>query len=155
MSVDHSQLIKLKLTNLSAYLDELAPYLKPPLKDYLEVPGQRRIVERLVQVIVESTIDINGLLVRWAGEAPPATAYLSFEAVHRLGIIDDSLLDRFRRYVGLRNRIVHDYDVLDNKIVYHAAKRLIEDATKYGQAVNDYLARKPVSHTGNGGEATQ
>ena len=144
MSADYSRLIQLKLVNMAAYIDELAPYLKKPLKDYLEVPGQRRIVERLVQVVVESAIDANGLLVEWASEAPPATAHLSFEAVHRLGVIDDALLDRFRRYVGLRNRIVHDYDVLDNKIVYHSAQRLLEDATKYVQAVYDHLSEKSI-----------
>lgn len=153
MSADYSRLIQLKLVNMAAYIDELAPYLKGPLKDYLEVPGQRRIVERLVQIIVECSIDANGLLVEWAGEAPATTAYLSFEAVHRLGVIDDALLDRFRRYIGLRNRIVHDYDVLDNKIVFHSAKRLLEDAQQYVQAVYDYLTQKSIKQAENSEES--
>jgi uncharacterized protein YutE (UPF0331/DUF86 family) len=43
-------------------------------------------------------------------------------------------------YVGLRNRIVHDYDVLDSRVVYLTARRLLEDARKYVGSVYRYLS---------------
>jgi uncharacterized protein YutE (UPF0331/DUF86 family) len=43
-------------------------------------------------------------------------------------------------YVGLRNRIVHDYDVLDSRVVYLTARRLLEDARKYVRSVYRYLS---------------
>jgi len=54
---------------------------------------------------------------------------------------------RFRQtYVGLRNRIVHDYDVLDNRVVYFTARQLLEDAQKYLGSVYRYLtSREAVS----------
>lgn len=56
-------------------------------------------------------------------------------------IIDEYLLERFHQtYVGLRNRIVHDYDVLDNRIVFHTARRLLDDARSYIAALQDYLS---------------
>lgn len=140
MSVDYDRLIKQKLTNMASYVKEMMPYLQEPVKAYLKDSGRRRIVERLAQVIVESAIDINGLLIERAGNVPPATAYRSFESVHKLGAIDDQLTARFHRHVGLRNRIVHDYDVLDNKIVYHSAKRLFDDAKQYIGSVYAYLS---------------
>jgi uncharacterized protein YutE (UPF0331/DUF86 family) len=140
MSVDYDRLIKQKLTNMASYVEEITPYLQVPVKGYLEDSGRRRIVERLAQVIVESAIDINGLLIERAGNVPPATAYRSFNSVSELGAIDDQLMARFHRYVGLRNRIVHDYDVLDNKIVYYSAKRLLEDAKQYIGSVYAYLS---------------
>ena len=99
------------------------------------------IVERLAQVIIESAIDTNNLLIVASGGAPASTARESFAAVHALGAIDDYLLTRFRQtYVSLRNRIVHDYDVLDNRVVYLTARRLMEDARKYVGSVYSYLA---------------
>jgi uncharacterized protein YutE (UPF0331/DUF86 family) len=139
MSVDYDHLIKQKLTGMASYIEELMPYLQVPVKRYLEDSGRRRIVERLAQVIIESAIDINGLLIERAGNVPPATAYRSFDSVHELGAIDDQLVARFHRYIGLRNRIVHDYDVLDSKIVYYSAKRLLEDAKQYIRSVYAYL----------------
>jgi uncharacterized protein YutE (UPF0331/DUF86 family) len=140
MSVDYDRLIKQKLTNMASYVEEMRPYLQGPVKGYLKDSGRRRIVERLAQVIIESAIDTNGLLIERAGNVPPATAYRSFDSVHELGAIDDHLTARFHRYVGLRNRIVHDYDVLDNKIVYYSAKRLLDDAKQYIGSVYAYLS---------------
>ncbi len=135
------QLIQRKLNRLQSYVDELSPYLDSLVETYLATPGQRRIVERLAQVIIESSIDINSLLLSSVGQSVPDTARESFSRVHHLGIIDDYLLTRFRRtYIGFRNRIVHDYDMLDNQIVYHTARRLLEDARRYVAAITRYLA---------------
>lgn len=140
MSKRTRQLIQRKLNGLQNYVDELSPYLDVSMETYLATPGQRRIVERLAQVIIESSIDINTLLLNSVGQSAPNTARESFSRVHHLGAIDDDLLTRFRRtYVGFRNRIVHDYDVLDNRIVYHTARRLLEDAQRYVAAITRHL----------------
>jgi uncharacterized protein YutE (UPF0331/DUF86 family) len=136
-----TRLIQQKLMNMDSYIEELEPYLESSLEEYLEKPGQRRIVERLAQVIIESAIDTNNLVIAASGGAPASSARESFAAVHALGVIEDHLLTRFRQtYVGLRNRIVHDYDVLDNRVVYLTARRLLEDARKYVGSVYRYLS---------------
>ena len=53
------------------------------------------------------------------------------------------LLERFHQtYVGLRNRIVHDYDVLNNHIVFYTARRLLDDARSYITALQSYLSAR-------------
>ena len=141
MDVRQTRLIQQKLMNMDSYIEELEPYLESSLEEYLKKPGQRRIVERLAQVIIESAIDTNNLVIAASGDAPASSARECFAAVHALGVIDDYLLTRFRQtYVGLRNRIVHDYDVLDSRVVYLTARRLLEDARKYVGSVYRYLS---------------
>jgi uncharacterized protein YutE (UPF0331/DUF86 family) len=136
-----TRLIQQKLMNMDSYIEELEPYLESSLEEYLKKPGQRRIVERLAQVIIESAIDTNNLVIAASGDAPASSARECFAAVHAMGVIDDYLLTRFRQtYVGLRNRIVHDYDVLDSRVVYLTARRLLEDARKYVGSVYRYLS---------------
>jgi uncharacterized protein YutE (UPF0331/DUF86 family) len=139
--VDSEQvdLVRRKLTNLTAYLDELAPYLTITYPEYRERPGQRRIVERLAQVIVECAIDVNGLLLSGTGQPPAQSARQSFEVAHRLGVIDEHLSSSFQRHVGMRNRIVHDYDRLDNRLLFYAARRLQDDARAYVVQVYGYI----------------
>jgi len=36
--------------------------------------------------------------------------------------------------------LVHDYDVLDNKIVCYTARRLVEDAKRYIESIYAYLS---------------
>jgi len=139
MDTQKAHLIRRKLGNLAAYVDELLPYLDVPYREYRERPGHRRIVERLAQVIVECAIDVSGMLLVSAGQPPAQSARQSFEAIQELGVIDEHLLSRFRRYVGMRNRIVHDYDRLDSSTLFYSARRLLDDARAYVVRVHGYL----------------
>ena len=46
MDERQARLIQQKLTNGHSYIEELELYLESSLEEYLEKPGQRRIVER-------------------------------------------------------------------------------------------------------------
>ena len=137
----YRQLIVQKLANLDSYIVELAPYLEGDFETYNQAAGRRRIVERLAQVIIESAIDTNNLLLVARGIGPASTARASFEALYQQDIIDEHLMQRFRQtYVGLRNRIVHDYDVMDNRVVFYTAHRLLDDARSYVSTLQSYLS---------------
>lgn len=139
MNVSSLRLVQQKLANQKSYLVELAPYVDLEYADYQSRPGYNRIVERLVQIIVESAIDINEKIIEAMNEPPPASARESFEVIKRLGVIDDTAATVFQTYVGLRNRIVHAYEKLDNHIVYFNAKRLLQDAARYITAVQHFV----------------
>lgn len=139
MDVERVDLIRRKLGNMTAYVDELSPYLAVSYREYRERLGNRRIVERLAQVIVECATDVNGLLLSGASQPPAQSARQSFEAMHELGVIDQHLSSSFQRYAGMRNRIVHDYDRLDNRLLFHSARRLLDDARTYVVQVHGYI----------------
>lgn len=140
MNLSSLRLVRQKLANLKSYVTELSPYVAPEYVDYQSRPGYNRIVERLVQIIVESAIDINEKIIEAMDEPPPASARESFQAMQRLGVLEGELAAVFQTYVGLRNRIVHAYEKLDNHIVYFNARRLLDDAARYLAAVQHFLA---------------
>ncbi len=133
-------LIGQKMANLTSYLGELDPLVKGPFPGPSWSRVQQRAIERLIQIIVESLIDINALIIADAKAPPAGSAREGFERVHSLGIIQTHLLDRFSQdYVKLRNRIVHAYDTLDDRTVYYKAQRLAKEMRQYQQAVDRYV----------------
>jgi uncharacterized protein with HEPN domain len=47
------------------------------------------------------------------------------EALNRIKKIDDDLIEQIsehRRIIGFRNILIHGYDVVDEKLVWHAVK---------------------------------
>ncbi len=132
-------LIQQKLGNQAEYLAELKPYVALEYADYRRQTGYNRATERLVQIIVESAIDINEKIIEAMDEPPPASARESFQVMRRLGVMDENAATAFQTYVGLRNRIVHAYEKLDNQIVYFNAKRLLDDTARYIAAVQRFL----------------
>jgi len=141
MGTQEKTLIREKLNRLIEYVDELSPYVKQTYSRYAGRKGDQRIVERLAQIIVETTIDTNDLLIADARDAPAPHARASFQQVRDLGILSAALADRFiDRYVRMRNLIVHEYDRLDRQTVFHASQRLIKDASAYVAAVTRFLS---------------
>lgn len=81
----HRHLVEQKLANIDSYIEELGPYLEGSFDLYTQVRGRRRIVERLAQIIIESAIDTNNLLLLAGGIGPAPTARASFEALCQQG----------------------------------------------------------------------
>jgi len=135
------EVIRKKLAYLEQTLAEIDPYLRASYADYAKYPAHRRATERLVQIIVEAVGDTSELVLQAAGQRAPGTMRESLKAIQELGVINGALFERFNRtYVGLRNRIVHDYETLDSRIVFNSARRLRKDAQAFLKAVARFLS---------------
>ncbi len=135
------EVIRKKLAYLEQILAEIDPYLRLRYEEYAERPGYRRATERLVQIIVEIAGDTSDLLLRASRRPAPGSMREALSEIRELGAIDDALFERFNRtYIGLRNRIVHDYEALDSRILFESARRLRKDAAAFLRAVTRYLA---------------
>ncbi|MBM3238156.1 DUF86 domain-containing protein [Candidatus Poribacteria bacterium] len=135
--------IRRKLCSMLKYLDELENELPTEVEDYLNA-GRilHGFVERNCQVAIECAIDANELLISITGGAIPESARDSFEAVHQPGAIEEEVCLRFQNtFVGFRNRLVHDYEQVDNRIVYYTARLLITYGKRYVINLTDYLDR--------------
>jgi len=138
------ELLRGKLQNLLGYLDELESELPARVEDYLDAGRLLHgFVERKCQVAIESAIDANGLLLSIMRQAIPSTARETFEAVRKLGTIEEEVRRHFSdTFVGFRNRLVHDYERIDNRIVYYTARQLIIYGRRFITDLTTYLARQ-------------
>jgi uncharacterized protein YutE (UPF0331/DUF86 family) len=125
MSPEGRRLTEDRVTGLLGYCDELAT----ALAETKESPLRRRAVERLVQLIVECVADIGFDLAETLSLGSPGSTREAIETARRAGLFPEEAAEHFeRRYVSLRNRIVHDYERLDALLILNEANRLTEDA---------------------------
>lgn len=133
-------LIRKRLISLSAYADELLPFVSTDLESYRGRKGFRRAAERLIQLVAECAIDCAEKVIGACGKPPSPTAREAFADLAKLGVIGDDLATLFaRRYVGLRNRIVHDYAEIDDRLVMAGGQGLSRDAARFVKAVTEWL----------------
>ena len=104
----------------------------------------RRVSERLLQEVVEAAVDTNLQLLRAAGAPAPGDYYQSFLDVGRQGILPVALAETLAPAAGLRNRLVHESDVIDDAIVLDAVGRARRDFAVYVRAIEQYLAARGV-----------
>lgn len=99
----------------------------------------RKATERLLQELIEAAIDINTHLIVGSGKAGPDDYYASFILAGQYGLIPAALAGELAPSAGLRNRLVHEYDILDRSLVLESAKKALSLYARYVEAVERYL----------------
>lgn len=135
----NKELIHRKLNKLIQYLNELEGIQEYTLEDYLDNYFIRRTTERLLQLIVEVATDINGHIIVENEEKPPTDYYESFIILSKLDIINKDFAQKLAPSTGLRNRLVHEYEEIDDKIVFVSIEKTLKMYRKYIEQINDYL----------------
>jgi uncharacterized protein YutE (UPF0331/DUF86 family) len=118
--------IEQKLVSLQSYVDQLLDILAhPAAPDRPHI--QQRVVERLLQIIVECAADAGDLWLDKKGHPLGGSARGVFQGLREVGAISRDLDLRFAEHVRARNRIVRGYDQLEERETMDQAGRLPED----------------------------
>lgn len=92
----------------------------------------------LVQVAAQSCIDLAGHLIASEGWRAPRDFADGFTVLRENGVLDDALTGRLRALAGLRNRLVHVYDRIDDGRVHAALAEGLADIDSFVVAVTRY-----------------
>ena len=133
-------LVRRKLAVIVRNLADLAAVEGLTLEEYRRDRFRQKGVERLLQETVEAAVDMNLHVLRIRGGDVPTDYFTSFAALGRQGVIPAALADLLAPSAGLRNRLVHQYDAIDDALVLQAmggARRLF---TAYVDAVEQFVA---------------
>jgi uncharacterized protein YutE (UPF0331/DUF86 family) len=127
-----------KLKLIRVCLCELGPLLKTSFEVFRSKPSCYRLAERNIQLIVDSAVDANNHLLVAAKRSPPAKYFDSFIELGATGAIPGPLARRLARSTGLRNRLVHEYERVDLRIVHRHLPRLMRDYEAYLKRLRRY-----------------
>lgn len=145
---DRATLLK-KLEYLRRTLEELAPYRNLPQEKFLGSLTHRRIVERLLQLAIESVIDCSRLIVvleDWRGIRDEREAWL---VMGERGVLPEGLAERLREAKGFRNILVHEYIDLNPQLVYENLQQGYGNLGEFARAMAAYLTKGDGASTGS------
>ncbi|MGV8980678.1 type VII toxin-antitoxin system HepT family RNase toxin [Clostridium sp.] len=134
----YTNIIRRKLINLSEYIEELEPLLEYSYEQYISNYFIKRTGERLIQLIVENMVDINSIIISEMNHPPSKDYYSSFEIIGELEILPKDFASELAPCTGMRNRLVHEYDKIQDKIVFDSIKQLIEMVNRYIEYINKH-----------------
>jgi len=128
-------LIGRKLQRIEGYLKQIRMKKDPGVKSFIIDPDlQSIILFNLIQA-VQTCIDIGSHIISDAEWETPSTQAEIFEILARKKVITIPTQKKLIRMVGFRNRIVHEYEKTDMKIVHAVWKRHIGDIETFCKAV--------------------
>jgi uncharacterized protein YutE (UPF0331/DUF86 family) len=134
-------IIRRKLQRITASLDGLRPIARLNLEDYRARLYERKATERLLQEAIEAALDVNAHLIAELGGEVPDDYYGGFLKVGQLGVLPTDLASALAPSAGLRNRLVHEYETIDDAKVLASVGTLLQLYPRYIQAIESHLAK--------------
>jgi uncharacterized protein YutE (UPF0331/DUF86 family) len=110
--VDKTLILK-KLSNVEEYLKQIKEFSDISVKVYDANWKIQRIVERTLQIMIESCLDVAGHIISDAGFRVPETYVDMFRILTENGILKEKQLAALEKMARFRNIVVHDYAKID------------------------------------------
>lgn len=130
-----------RLAALDGYERELSQVVPATFEGYVRSIEKRRACERLLQIAIECVIDICHLVVAGLRLGLPAEEDDLFQRLEQSQVISSATGEILRRMKGFRNILVHEYDDVDNAIVFRAASTRLQDLAAFRQEILRVLER--------------
>jgi uncharacterized protein YutE (UPF0331/DUF86 family) len=136
--IDKTLIIR-KINLISEDLKALKPMAELSLEAYKEDPVNEVLAERYLERMIGRMIDINYHLITELDNPPPKDYYETFITLGRLKILGSNFAGQIAQSAGLRNRIAHEYDEIDEEKIYEGIKMAVRDMPFYLDAVYKFI----------------
>jgi len=134
-------LIMRKLAELDLYLVQIREFEPVSLEDYRKDWKTQRIVERTLQMMIETCADVANHLVAGGTMRPPTSYADTFRVLAENGAIPAELAAVMEKMAKFRNIVVHQYETVDAEIVMLVLRKHLGDFDRFKNAVITFLMR--------------
>lgn len=124
-----------RLDALETYLAELQGFLAGSRDQFVLEPSLHHLAERYLHLACESVLDISHHVIADQGFRQPGSYKDAIEVLQQEGLLDADLAGRLKRWMGLRNLLVHLYLEIDHGRVYDAISEDLDDLQAFASRV--------------------
>lgn len=136
------ELIEKKLSLIAEYIGELLATVKFKNDEIKSDKPKLRAVERLLQMIVDTAIDINSHIISENKLADSDDYQGTFSILGDNKILPETFAKKIAQSVGLRNAVVHQYEKIDIDRMIDTVRNEIVDYREYIKFINNFLERQ-------------
>lgn len=118
---------------LKSYLDAISDHINENIEDLTDLKNilvernltriERKGAERTLQKLIEACIGLSKHWLKYKHKTMPSEAYDTLIKMSELGKITANDLTNWKKVIGMRNAIVHDYLNLDPAIMINVIKQ--------------------------------
>jgi uncharacterized protein YutE (UPF0331/DUF86 family) len=130
------EVIARKLSRMSQYLRDLAPYRDAAYRDFM---ADHYKVERLLELLLMTASDIVFHLLAVQDEPAPSSYRAAFLRSGEMGILSEKLSRNLALGAGLRNILVHEYEEIDYALLHAGIPQITEDLIDFVEQVSNRL----------------
>jgi uncharacterized protein YutE (UPF0331/DUF86 family) len=138
--------IQIKLDLIADYLDELKTLAAFRLDEILDDMFKYRTAERLLELIIQASLDVNRHLLKEIYQLEPnANAEVFLKSIE-VGILPKQIGAKLSEAAKFRNVLAHLYDKIDPQKVVENISSILQDYPIYIDCLNSYLESLEVNN---------
>jgi len=127
-----------KIKQVEEYLNELEEIIPLSLEEYLGSLEKRLACERALEKIIESVNDLAILVIKEKRLKLPNEESKAFSILAEKKFISEDLCEKLRQAIGMRNFLVHQYEKIDDELVFETlSAQIIKDITEFLDILRD------------------
>jgi uncharacterized protein YutE (UPF0331/DUF86 family) len=127
-------LILRKLADVDQYLLQLGEYRDISVEQYRGDWKSQRVIERTLQLAIETCLDVVSHVIADRGLRVPATYAEAFDVLGEARLIDENLREAMVGMAKFPNVIVHEYARIDPEIVVRILRDHLGDFAHFKTA---------------------
>ena len=132
-------LVLRKLAEPEEYLGQIREYTNITIERYSSDWKIQRIIERTLQIMIETCADIAGHIISDRGYRIPKSYADTFKVLQEENILEKELFETMEKMAKFRNIVVHNYDKIDASIVVTILRKHLDDFLTYKNAIINML----------------
>ena len=130
-----------KIEHIEERIEDIRVWLYE-IGDIVEIDKKTRLaVYKAMQEAVEASTDVVAMILKDEGKRPKDD-YTNIEKTFELNLIDKIVKEALKEADGLRNRLVHEYNGLDDEIALEVIRCLLEPMGKFVGAVKKWMSTR-------------
>lgn len=115
-----------KIIEIEKYLEELYEIIPKSFEDYKMSLEKRAACERYFEKIIEAVIGLCFIFIREKNFKMPEDEEKVFDILEQNQIISKELTEKLKEIKGMRNFIIHQYEKIDDELVFEAITEALE-----------------------------
>src|SRR3990167_6911608 len=132
-----------KLSELRTYYGQIKEFSDITIDNYKNDWKTQRIVERTLQIMIETCTDIANHIISDKGMRHPTTYADIFRVLLENNIINSEMFVTMEKMAKFRNVVVHQYEKVDAEIVIVILKRHLKDFDRFKDVILTYMQGLP------------
>ena len=120
-----------KAERIRENLEKIRSKLKLSDEEIVKSDDHLSVLERHFQLMVDDAIDINHHFIKEGGYGIPDDLQSTFTVLGEHGVLPQDFASQIGKSVGLRNRIVHQYEDIKPAVFVESLRKNLGDYDEY------------------------
>lgn len=124
-----------KLSAIDEYLQQIGEFSGVSVDEYKSDWKSQRIVERTLQMLIETCADIANHIISDRNMRIPTSYSDTFRVLLENNAINENLFAVMEKMAKFRNIVVHQYEEVDAEIVIMILRKHLDDFVRFRDAI--------------------